>query len=320
MFNTLVNVSFQELAAWLHYPMLFFTAFGHENIYLIVMAFLYWCVNDKLGIRVGIMLLTSSAVSSTLKILFHTPRPYWVDSKVIAYTTETSFGFPSGHALMSSATYGRIAINIKEKILKFSAFVFIFIIGFSRIFLGVHFLGDVIGGWFFGVLLLALGLFLEKSATQFFSKQSGIIKILFGLIASMTMITVFSIINHLVLIDWIMPTSWMNGQQGAAMELPNPFESSGIWTVAGSLFGMITGRVMINNFGGFSTKVANPQKVLRLLLGMIGVFILWLGLGKLFPSDESIFALVLRYIRYALVGFWISGGAPWLFRKIEKDS
>jgi hypothetical protein len=46
---------------------------------------------------------------------------------------------------------------------------------------------------------------------------------------------------------------------------------------------------------------------------LIGILILWMGLGEVFPRDENMISFVLRYFRYTLVGFWITAGAPWLF-------
>jgi hypothetical protein len=50
---------------------------------------------------------------------------------------------------------------------------------------------------------------------------------------------------------------------------------------------------------------------------VIGLLILWFGLGLVFPRGESILPYILRYLRYVLVGFWVSGGAPWIFYKFN---
>jgi len=57
--------------------------------------------------------------------------------------------------------------------------------------------------------------------------------------------------------------------------------------------------------------------ILRYFTGLIGVLILYVGLGSIFPETETLIAYILRYIRYALIGFWMSGFAPWLFVKIK---
>jgi hypothetical protein len=53
------------------------------------------------------------------------------------------------------------------------------------------------------------------------------------------------------------------------------------------------------------------------LPGLAGILILYIGLRAIFPRGETFAAYVLRYVRFALIGFWISGGAPWFFMKIN---
>jgi hypothetical protein len=48
--------------------------------------------------------------------------------------------------------------------------------------------------------------------------------------------------------------------------------------------------------------------------------VLYIGLGSLFPETEDFLSYALRYVRYALIGFWISGFAPWLFVKVKLAS
>ena len=59
------------------------------------------------------------------------------------------------------------------------------------------------------------------------------------------------------------------------------------------------------------------QLFLRYLIGVAGVLLLWAGLKSIFPDDISLVSYILRFIRYGLVGLWISFGAPVLFSKIK---
>lgn len=77
---------------------------------------------------------------------------------------ETGFSFPSGHAVASMAFYGFIAFVLsryypehKRTVLVLAA-VIIFLIGFSRLYLGVHFLSDVLAGYVVGGFWLILGI------------------------------------------------------------------------------------------------------------------------------------------------------------------
>ena len=69
--------------------------------------------------------------------------------------------------------------------------------------------------------------------------------------------------------------------------------------------------------GWFDARGSLKKRALRFLLGVLGVFMIWYGLGAIFPRGETILAFMLRYFRYALVGSWVSGVAPWLFIKIK---
>ncbi|MCX6733346.1 MAG: phosphatase PAP2 family protein [Candidatus Peregrinibacteria bacterium] len=94
------------------------------------------------------------------KIFFHRLRPR------DALITEKSFSFPSGHALISMALYGLITYiiyrNYKKKSQKITTIsigtLLIFLIGISRLYLGVHYFSDVIGGYLIGSIWLAIGI------------------------------------------------------------------------------------------------------------------------------------------------------------------
>jgi len=100
-----------------------------------------------------------------LKSILQKPRP------MFSLVSETSYSFPSGHAVLAVAFYGLIVYfaykNLKSRVLKvlvyFAGVIFIFLIGFSRIYLSAHFYSDVLAGWILGGTWLILGILLFKS-------------------------------------------------------------------------------------------------------------------------------------------------------------
>jgi hypothetical protein len=42
-----------------------------------------------------------------------------------------------------------------------------------------------------------------------------------------------------------------------------------------------------------------------------------MGLGQIFPRNADLISYALRFVRYTLIGFWVAGGAPWVFKKIK---
>jgi hypothetical protein len=69
--------------------------------------------------------------------------------------------------------------------------------------------------------------------------------------------------------------------------------------------------------GGFNAAGANWQLILRYIVGIIGLLIFWAGLKAIFPSGDDLLAMFLRYLRYGLVGFWVTGAAPWVFYRLK---
>jgi uncharacterized membrane protein len=59
------------------------------------------------------------------------------------------------------------------------------------------------------------------------------------------------------------------------------------------------------------------KRAIRYVIGLIGVLILYLGLGMIFPRGDGLIFYLLRYIRYALIGLWVAGGAPWVFVRFK---
>lgn len=55
----------------------------------------------------------------------------------------------------------------------------------------------------------------------------------------------------------------------------------------------------------------------RYLLGMAGIIILYAGLGALFPKELGLVSHILRYLRYLLIGLWVSWFGPLLFEKLK---
>jgi hypothetical protein len=61
------------------------------------------------------------------------------------------------------------------------------------------------------------------------------------------------------------------------------------------------------------------KRLLRYLVGLVGIFILYFGLKLLLPEEPLMIGIVIRYARYALIGFWVTFLAPWLFRRLHLD-
>lgn len=113
--------------------------------------------NKKIGLCITLNLALSTLLNVLLKNIIQRPRP-----EGYRLIEETGFSFPSGHSMVNTAFYGLLIYliikNVKNKKLKYALSILISIlilaIGFSRIYLGVHYTSDVLAGFLISVAYL----------------------------------------------------------------------------------------------------------------------------------------------------------------------
>jgi membrane-associated phospholipid phosphatase len=125
----------------------------------------YWVVALGLSVFGGLLL------NKTLKLIFHRARPHFRD----AIQMLTTYSFPSGHTMIATVFWGAIAAfviakstNWPRRILAAAvAIILIMLVAFSRIYLGAHYLSDVLGAMAEGLAWMALSL----TALYYFWKE-----------------------------------------------------------------------------------------------------------------------------------------------------
>lgn len=152
-----------------------YTYLGHPII--IIFASLLICItflfkrNFLLVASLLVSVIGSRITISIGKNLYHLSRP-----EEFSWYKENSFTFPSGHATVAVSFYGLLAYylilqfpHFKTKILIFALWLIVaLLLGFSRLYLGVHYLSDVIGGFLLGGMWLILSIsFLEWKKYKF---------------------------------------------------------------------------------------------------------------------------------------------------------
>ena len=316
-------VVFQGLGNWLTTPMKAFTFLGSEDFFMLVLPAIYWSIDAALGLRVGIILLLSSITNDILKFAFHTPRPYWFSEKVKAFASETGFGLPSGHSQTAVGVWGMLASQIKKKWAWITAILLIFFIGMSRVYLGVHFPTDVLLGWLVGAVLLWLVLKLWEPVKSWAARMK-LGKQVTAIFLFSILLILLAMIPHYLLTSsgWQVPNEWnlYAFHNDPNQILPNPMSLAGLFSTTGTLFGLGAGFAWLITMGGFSADGNAMQRVLRYIVGVIGVLAIRYGLKAIFPEGESLSGLTFQYIRYAVIGAWVSAGAPLVFFTLKLAS
>jgi membrane-associated phospholipid phosphatase len=308
----------QGLGGWLTAPMSFFSFLGNEEFFLLIMPAFYWSISPAIGLRLGIILLMSASLNSVFKLLGQGPRPYWYSPDVKAFTAESSFGSPSGHAMNAASVWGGLAASLQKRWVWISAILVIFFIGLSRLYMGVHFPTDVLAGWLLGALFLIVYLKLEGPIAAWVGQLSIGAKIGASLLLSFSLI-ILAGVARLALGAWLVPETWMLNASAAAPQADpiDPLALSGVVSNSGALFGLLVGVVLIARWGGYDGGGLLWKRAVRFMIGIAGVLLIWRGLGMILPGGEDMVGYVFRYLRYALIGFWISGLGPFVFIRMR---
>lgn len=311
-FGISLIVALQQMGEWVYPIMRFFSWLGTEEFFFLVTPLVYWCIDSALGIRVGLILVTSVYFNSLGKVLFAGPRPYWVSSHVRPLWPETSFGIPSGHAQHAVSIWGMMAVYVKKNWLTAVCLLVIFFISFSRLVLGAHFPHDVVMGWAIGCALVwAFNRYWNDLSCWLTGKsftEHARIAFLVSLVAAALGMAVYALRSN-----YQVPADWMINAARSGVE-PDPVDPSSVFTATGTFFGMALGAAWIHSMGGYQAGGPAWKRVLRYVIGLIGILIFWQVLGAIFPRNADVLSYFLRFIRYTLVGWWLIGGAPWVFK------
>jgi len=301
----------QTLSPALDSLMKYISFLGTIEFFLLFIPFLYWVVSASLGFRVLLLLIGTDFLGLFFKQLLRQPRPYWVGD-VQALAQETSYGIPSTHASDSLAVWGYLAYRLNKVWLWVLTGLVVLLVGLSRMYLGVHFPTDVLGGWVLSLVAIFLLVKGEVWLSPFLKRQTtgGLIGI--GFLISILMPLVGWLVG-LLIASSPDPAEWAQYSAQAR-------GISHYFTLAGAFFGMVAGYTFMRQYAAFEAKGGWAKRIGRYLLGMVGVLVLYLGLDMLFglvAADESALGLALRYIRYGTVTFWAMFGAPWVFLKLR---
>ncbi len=265
------------------------TSLGSEYAYLALLPLVFWCVDERKGVRLGTVLLISAWSNGALKEFFAHPRPYHLDPSV-GRAVEDSFGLPSGHAQGSLTFWGVLAAWIPKPWGIFLAIALPLAISFTRLYLGVHFPTDIAAGLLLGGIILGLYYAAGPLIVRLLRAANIRIRILVVALAAF------------------------------GMNALHPGDTS----MGGVFFGMGLGYILMKErFPFAAAKNASGEKPalwmlsLRYLLGIAVAAAVYGGLKLLLPGEGHQWYALGRFIRYALVGSWVAAGAPWVFLQLR---
>jgi len=267
------------------------SALGNDYFYVALIATGYWTTDKRSSTKAALLLLLSSVTNYWLKITLKNPRP--PPTNWLPGTTAINYSFPSGHAQSSATIYGWLGLKDEDTRKRALLVILILLIGLSRIYIGVHWLGDILLGWAVGTTILTLAWRIEEPASSALSRYNPDILCL-GLVA-------FGL-AAMILTELLSPVNIPG--------LEDNFGANG-----GLIIGLGAGLTLERKYVNFTTPKPGDKRraTLRVILGLSLVLLTMLVLSPILPTD----IYLLRATRYALTAIVVFFIWPLIFTKLN---
>ena len=270
----------QHFSPTLDIPFRALTFLGEEGFFMLFLPLLYWCVDHRLGARLTVAFLFSSQLNAIAKLLAAQPRPFDYDARVKKLADVRGGGLPSGHTQDAVVVWGYLMAVVRRPWMWVLGLVLIVLVPLSRLYLGVHFPTDLLGGYVLGVPLLVAFVRFEPVVEEWLKRRR---------------------------LGWQLVCA---AAPGLLLLLPGCADDYAA-TASGALVGMAAGFVAQRRLVGFESGGPLWERVARYPVGGA----LLLGTRALLNASMAGLggALWLVFMKYAALGVAAALVAPWLF-------
>lgn len=251
---------------------------GTEGGVIFSIAIAYWFWNKRYTRYLGYAMFTSLLLNLLIKGWIMECRPpsaFWLE-----VIHDKSYSFPSGHTQVAFPLWLGFAYYVRHRALALFYLLIGLLIALSRPYLGVHFPHDVVAGAILGIATFSVFIYAEQKHWDLLARYTFVYRCLFlGML-----FVIYLLLSHQVTINVISALAAFTGfWLGCQCEMQ--------WLQ-------------------FSPAQTITQRFKLLLVGMIGILVLWKGFGFLGKPTHIYAQMGLRMAQYSLLGWWITFAAP----------
>ena len=272
---------------------------------------LYWCVDAKSGLYLCLVNGITLVFSQLLKMSACIYRPWILNDAIkpspIVLKAAESYSFPSVHAMTASSSWGGFAYLTRKKPFICAFFIILtLIIGFSRLYLGVHTPQDVVIGLLAGVFFI----FVFNHLVDWCEKDLNRYLYVLGVIN----IFIIAVLCYIVFKDY--PLDYVNGKL-----LVNPRGGIDVAvTYMGWIMGLTNGVILCRRFFPFDAKKGSKiSKIIRALVGVLTSNLLFYVIqekifyNRVISDYKAIMAITF------FVAFYMTAIYPLIFSRLFKN-
>lgn len=259
------------------------TTLGEETAFLVIGLIMFWCVSKRRGYYLMSVGFFGTIASQAMKIACRVPRP-WVKDPNFTILEEAreaagGYSFPSGHTQSAVGTFGAAARTTSNGLIRWICIVLAVLVGFSRMYIGVHTPADVVVGAAISIVLIF------ALHPLMMGKKDHTFPVLIAL-------AVISI-GYLVIMECVsFPADIDEHNLQSAMK--------NAYTLTGCAVGLLLVYPLEKKYVNFEEAAVWWAQILKTVLGLAAVLAVKEGLRA---PLEAIFAghLAARAVRYSLI-------------------
>jgi membrane-associated phospholipid phosphatase len=269
------------------------TRLGEETIGIVLLCLIFWCVSKKIAYVIGVAFFLSGLTVQGMKICFRIERPWVIDPAFEpvpgAKEYATGYSFPSGHTQSAAAFYGALGSQVKPMAFKIILFAIPVLVAFSRLYLGVHTLQDVLVSLVITFLLIWLTSKIITSDVE--SKKKELAISLFLILYAVAVIIIAAIM-------------YSNGT------IEERYIADCL-KAAGAGIGFAVGMFVERNYIKFSVKSKNIGiHIIKVVIGIAGVLAFQEGLKLIIGTG-----FIVDMFRYFLMISWVTMLYPLIIKR-----
>lgn len=273
-----------------------FSMFGEEMMLILILGFVYWSYDKKLGRTMGLSAIMGLTWNTMAKNIILRRRPYFDHERIkilrvvepgadIYDIAAQGYSFPSGHSTNAATLFCSMATGLRKRWVTVVAIAIPLLTGISRFVVGAHYPTDVLAGWLLGVLSVLIVRELQKRVRN-------------------------TLLRYGILLITAVPGFFF-------------CKSADYFTAMGLMIGFMGGTLLDDRCVHFENTRKPLWMVARVLGGLAIYFalntMLKLPFSREFLSSGSGSALLVRCARYAIIAFVVFGVYPLLF-KLERKT
>ncbi|GAA4906172.1 phosphatase PAP2 family protein [Streptomonospora salina] len=299
----------QSLGGWIAPGMEAIGFLGSQAVLPVLVTLVFWSLHAGIGARLFVLAAGAGVVTDLLRTVLHAPRPSWYHHSARPLVAPATFGGPSAHSVTSLVLWGYAALRFRRRQVWGACAAIVVAVGVSRLYLGAHFVTDLVAGWLVAAALLWAALRYEDAVLVRWRRlglpaQAGL-----ALAASALPVLLAAGLQALLHSGWNPPEEWTGsvppGVQGASLA-----HAAG---VAGGLFGGVAGLSALAARGWYSAAGPVVSRAARYVIGISGIFLILAAADVAVPQAAGAAGAVREYAVFALLGAWSALGAPELF-------